>query len=432
MRRIAPIIVSLAIIVCAGCGGGGGGGSAITNTTASVIAIDCARQLAYVPLPDLNSNLHGQVAVVNLAVDPNTTDPRIATIDLGHFGFPQGAAVDPAQGLAMVISGSVLDTGFVDLIDENTNALTPDSPARFPAGSRPLATDGIVYNPITNSALVSMAGTPLTCPGPVATCTGMAIFDLASKTFGPLIQFDNPVDNFALDPVSAVALAPSDATDPIIGAIDLQHHAACTLNDSSLAALDADADGAGVDPSTGLWVIGNYESSKATIINLSGSTFSTMASGCSLNEANPPNSVNHDTQTGSPMPGVAVNPLTHQAFLTAPEDNQIALLNLPAAPLVQVVAGAVNSVNSTIPNSPDGDPFEAMDFPYSDTIDTCNDRVYLMNDTATFLVEIDLAAFAANPGAISTPLPAGNCAGTSTTLGCDNHNGVRFFPLPGA
>lgn len=432
MKRTCTAM-ALSAVLLAGCGGGGGGGgAAATNTSASVVAIDCARQMAYVPLPTLSSALHGQVAVINLAADPDTTDPRVTTIDLGHFGFPAAAAVSPSRRLVMVISGSVLDTGYLDLIDENSNKLTSDSPARFPTGSRPIATDGIVYNPVTNSALVSMTGTPLTCPGAVSTCTGMALFDLGSKSFGKLIQFNNPVDNFALDPTSGIALAPSDATDPVIGAIDSRQQTACTLDDASLAALDADADGAAVDPATGIWVIGNYESSQATIINLFGASFAASSGGCSLNETNAPNSLNYDTQTGSPMPGVAINPQTHEAVLTGPEDNQIALLKLPLASVAHVTDAPISSVNSTIPNTPDGDTFQAADFPYSDTIDTCNNRLYLLNDSATYLVEIDLATFAKDPGAIATPLPAGNCAGTTSSFACDNQNGVRFFPLPGA
>lgn len=131
------------------------------------------------------------------------------------------------------------------------------------------------------------------------------------------------------------------------------------------------------------------------------------------------------------MPGVAINPVTHQAVLTGRLDNQIVLLSLPKTRVKYLSDSDLSAVDASLPLEPDGAQFKAAITPYADSIDTCHNRAYIVNAAATFLAEVDLDQLQKNPSAISTALPAGNCAGTSTTLGCDNHNGVRFFPLPG-
>jgi hypothetical protein len=85
----------------------------------------------------------------------------------------------------------------------------------------------------------------------------------------------------------------------------------------------------------------------------------------------------------------------------------------------------------SLPVEPDGLAFEASIIPYADAIDTCHNLAYIVNQDETFMAEVDLTKLQKNPGAISTALPSGKCAGTSTTLSCNNQNGVRFFPLPG-
>jgi hypothetical protein len=90
----------------------------------------------------------------------------------------------------------------------------------------------------------------------------------------------------------------------------------------------------------------------------------------------------------------------------------------------------LSAVNTTLPLEPDGVEFKAAILPYSDAVDTCHNRVYIVNTNQTFLAEIDLDKLQEDPNVISTALPAGTCAGSSTTLNCDNLNGVRFFPLP--
>lgn len=439
MKRVCLMVAAVAV-VSAGCGGGGGGSAPpaplarfTSPTNASVAAIDCRRQRAYVPI-GLSRAPDAEVAVLDLSADPDTTDPRLATIDLGHGGSARGAAIAPKQGLALIISGSAAATGFLDEINESDNSLVAGSPFSFPTGGRPLISDGIVFDPRSDKALVSMTSTLATCPGGSTTaCTGMAKFDLATNSFGSLIQFDDSVDNFAFDPSAQISLAPSDPIAPVMYAVNANAAAACLLIDDSVLYLDGDAEGAAVDPNTGIWVVGNYTSTEATVINLSGAAFSGSTPPCFLNEAGSPpsNSVNFDPHAGEFLPGAAINPITHQAVLTGARDNQIALVSLPKKRVKVITEAALDSVNSSLPPAPDGSMFEAATLPYSASIDTCHNRVYILDDRETFLAEVDLDKLQHDPGAISTALPPGKCAGTSTTLGCDNGNGVRFFPMPG-
>jgi hypothetical protein len=53
-----------------------------------------------------------------------------------------------------------------------------------------------------------------------------------------------------------------------------------------------------------------------------------------------------------------------------------------------------------------------------------------IDDQPSFLVQIDLNAFADYPDGISNFLGTGPCANTSTPLNCNNFNGVVYFPLP--
>ena len=441
MKRAWLLVASMAVLG-AGCGGSSGSSTSLSPappaalanvTNASMEAIDCTRQRAYVPLPTGGAT-DAEVAALDLSGDPDTTDPRLTTIDLGHTGVARGAAIAPAPGLVLVISGRVAATGFLDEINESDNTLVAGSPFSFPTGSRPLVTDGIVFDPLHNSALVSMTSTPVTCPGGSTTdCTGMASFNLATNSFAPLIQFDTSVSNFGFDPRAQISLGPSDPVDPIPYAVNVAGNGACTLTDDSLISLNDDAEGAAGDPNTGIWVIGNFAGVITTVINLSGAAFSGTPPSCSLQEAGAPpsNSLNFDTGAGDFMPGVAINPVTHQAVLTGRLDNQIVLLSLPKTRVKYLSDSDLSAVDASLPLEPDGAQFKAAITPYANSIDTCHNRAYIVNAAATFLAEVDLDQLQKNPSAISTALPAGNCAGTSTTLGCDNHNGVRFFPLPG-
>jgi hypothetical protein len=427
-------------ILSAGCGGSSGSSpspaaSAVfaNATNASLEAIDCKRERAYVPIAP-SGVTDAEVAVLDLSVDPATTDPRIATIDLGHGGVARGAAIAPKQGLALIISGSAAGAGFLDQINESDNSLVTGSPFSFPPGGQPLTSDGIVFDSLNNNALVSMTSTPLTCPGGSTTaCTGMATFNLATNSFGTLIQFDTSVANFGFDPSAQIALGLSDPVDPIPYAINANGNAACTLTDESLTSLNGDPEGAAADPSTGIWVVGNFSNVLTSVINLSGATFSGTPPSCTLQEAGTPpsNSLNFDTRANDFLTGVSINPVTHQAVLTGKLDNQIALVSLPKTRSKFISLFDLSAVNTSLPLEPDGVQFQAAILPYSDSIDTCHNRAYIVNAAETFLAEVDLDKFQDAPNAIRTALPAGTCAGTSTRLSCDNLNGVRFFPLPG-
>lgn len=373
-----------------------------------------------------------QVAVLNLAVDPDTTNPLVKLIDLGHGGEARGSAIAAKQGLALIISGSVVANGFLDEINESDNSIVTGSPFSFPTGSRPLASDGIVFDPIHDSALVSMTSTPVTCPGGSGTaCTGMATFELATNSFNPLMQFNTSVSNFGFDPHALISIGPSDPVDPIPYSMNVMANAACTLTDDSMTILNGDAEGAAGDPATGIWVIGNFMNVMTSVVNLWGASFSGTPPSCTLNESGTPsNSINFDTGADDFLPGVAINPVTHEAVLSGVLDNTIALLSLPKTRVKFISESDFSAVNSVLPLEPDGVQFQASILPYSVAIDTCHNRAYIVNSDETFMAEVDLEKLEKAPGAIGTALPAGNCAGTSTTLGCDNKNGVRFFPLP--
>ncbi len=168
------------------------------------------------------------------------------------------------------------------------------------------------------------------------------------------------------------------------------------------------------------------------IANLNGSSFTGTPPSCSLQEGGtPPNSVTIDL--GADDSGVAVNPATHQAFMTGEGTPDVALVSLPKKTVTQIDSSMVSAVTSTLPNTPDGNSFEAEAFPYYTTVDVQHNRGYIVDDYSNYqwLAQVDLKVFQKNPSGISTVLPSGTC-GTSvaTTFGCDNGNGVVYFPLP--
>ena len=417
-----------------GCGGGGGGGiqpnQAIPATNSSIIAIDCKRQRAYIPLAFLNDNLHGQIAVLDLSVDPDLGDPLVTILDIGMVALPRASAVDIKTGTLLVLADNGVSTGSLLLIDEDTLAINPVS---LPAGSRPNGLSGIVVNEKDNTALVSMIDAP-DCANDLGGCTGQALFDLGSNTFEPLVVTFFAIDNFGWTPRNQVTVGTSDDIQPELFAPFVSSpQTLCVLNDNSVFSLNGDPDGMGVDPTTQIWVVGNFDTPFATIINLNRAEYTGLGTAdCALNEAGTlPNSVNLSTGVGNVgMPGVGVNPVTHKALLTADSSNQIALLRLPKTKVKQITASNVSSIHSQLPNDPEGDLFQAAEFPYGTTIDTCHNLGYVVDDFRTFLAQIDLTKLQKNPSRISTALPSGTCASAATTFQCDNGQGVRFFPLP--
>ena len=404
-------------------------GAATDATGSSLIAVDCKRQRAYVPLPDLNNNLHGQVAELDLSVNPDKKNPLIKILDIGEIALPRSATVDIETGTVLVLLDNVMDTGVLLLINEANDSLAT---VPFPFGSRPSENSGAVINSSNGTALVSMSNVDGVCPTGFGGCTGQAVFDLTARTFGPLLLTLVDLDSFALVPSTEISLASSDPVTPGLFALDVPGNNACGLVDANLQSLNADPDGIAADPTTNIWVAGNFISPLASVINLNGAAFGADEPlDCFLNEGGtPPNSANFDTGAAAlGMPGVAINPVTHQAFMTAQGGNQIALLSLPKKPVTQLSASMLSSVSSTIPNGPDGLPFEPANFPYGTNVDSCHNLGYVINTDLTFLAQIALANFKNNAAAIGTALPAGTCAGVTTPFKCDNGKGVKFFQL---
>jgi hypothetical protein len=393
--------------------------------TAAVFAVDCTTQKGYVPLLFLGTDGDGEIAELDLSVDPDVTDPRVGTISTGIPDLPVSAAADPIHGEILVSSANQHKTGEMSVIQESDNSLVSNP---FPAGSAPGTSDGVVYDPQQNLSVVSMSDAPLSCPS-AGTCTGTALFDASSGEFTNFNRL-TITTNFAIDFESQVALYNSILITPDLNALDIPNNLACEFSDENLIGLAAEPDGAATDSSTGIWVMGNFMSSLATVINLSEGTFSPQPD-CMLNEGGTlPNSINFDTGTGVDMPGVAINSVTHQALLTADVAQQVALLSLPPEAVHQLSSSMVTGVQSSLPNDPSGNPWASAAFPYAVVPDGCHNLGYVLDQQRDYLAQIDLAQFQSNPAGIATALAAGHCAGTTTPFVCDNTKGVKFFPLP--
>jgi hypothetical protein len=173
---LMSIWMSLAI---AGCGNSNGSptreasGAATDATSSSLVAVDCKRQRAYVPLPDLNTDLHGQVAELDLKADPDKKNPLIKIIDIGQIALPRSATVDIKTGTVLVLVDNVLGTGTMFLIDESDDSL---SSFPFPLGSRPSENSGAVVDSKASTALVAMSDSAVDCGVGVGGCTGQATF----------------------------------------------------------------------------------------------------------------------------------------------------------------------------------------------------------------------------------------------------------------
>jgi hypothetical protein len=401
------------------------GCKAATPNTESLVAIDCSLNRGYVPLPILNSEVHGQIAVLNLSANPDKSNALLKVIDINMTALARGMAVDIQDGILLAAADNGSTTGSLLLINESSFKITA---VPFPTGSRPKETDGVVFDPLRSRALVSMTDAA-DCPTP-GTCTGAAVFNLSTRMFGPVLESEDTLSNFAVDFINNASLASSDAIDPLLVADNLQKSQACTLSDQNVVALDADPEGLAVDPTTHIWVAGNFNSPTASIINLNRASF-TSGPNCTLNESLPPNSINFNTGTGAlGMPGVVINPLTHEALLTSQSSNQLALLDLPTLPVTKLTSSRVSGVRSTIPNDPDGNPFLAATSPYGNTIDVCNNLGYVLEKPVNYLAQIGLTMLRKSPISISLPLPSGSCFGTTTSFKCGNGSGVKFFPLP--
>ncbi len=433
---LVGLFLAAACDPCPSCGG-----HATPTTTASptatptpvasasgsgLFALDATKQLAFVPLlfsPDPESR-NARVAVLDLSVNPNTTDPRKATVVLGHTGTPTGTALDAKDSLVIVVS-SDSGIGYVDLIDENTDALLTPTPITIPGNSQPGQTGQVLFDGDRGVAVLNVTdGT-----GCQTSCTGFLTFDPVAQTFGSLVSA-NYAETFAFNGNTQQILnASDDNSGGMTQVVDLMGTRTCSLSDINLG---DDQDGASFDVTTNLVVISN-EDGTATVLNLNGSMLSGQGADCTVTEGGTnPNSV---LLTGLPdlTAGSAVNSDTHQAFLIEDDSPGISLISMPSTPVTQIMESALSTVISSVPDDPNGCTWATQGDPYAVAVDTVHNLGYAANTAsngATFLVQVDLAAFQTNPTLIPTALPTGQCAGTQTTLGCNNNNGVVFFALP--
>jgi hypothetical protein len=423
--KIFGIAVLGSLLAVAGCGGDHHHGGTFVKVTppsktspgSGLFAVDCSRNRAYVPLDTLNGSGNGQVSVIDLSVDPDTTDPRVTVVALTHPDIPSGTALDNHNNLILVVSG-----GVVDVITESNNTLVAGSPFAIPGGSTVGDTGQILYNPTIKLAILNVET-------PVA---GFVTFDPVTHAFGTVIPA-NYAETFSLNSTTNVAMdASDDSPSTTIDAIDVANGRACVLTDTNLM---GDQDGASTDSATNITVISN-ENGTATVLNLNGSAFNpagVSTTPCTLDETNAPNSVLVSGLPGGTA-GSAVNGTTHQAFLIEDGSPGVTLIQLPSSPVSgQLVAGNLGTPSiSSIPNDPLGVAWGTQGDPYAVAIGECNNKGYAVDDTFHFLVQVDLPTLLNTPANISTALPAGACAGTtSTTFKCNNGAGTEFFPLPG-
>ena len=400
-------------------------------TNSSLVAVDPERRLAFVSRKHLGTvSGDGLVDVIDLKANPNRKDPRKTTIDLGHADLPIGVAFDLADRLLLVASGHNGSDGKLDIIRESNFQPVVGSPFAFPAGSDTGSVAQVIFDPVRKKAVVATITTGFSA-GRVATATtGFTLFDLTSKTFGPIIPAASS-DNFAFNALTNVVISPADALDPPIDAVDIANGAGCTSDpaDTNIQNQD-DSDGAAFDPASNVVVVGDDGSNEVTVVNLNGSTFANESTPpCTLVEAGTaPNSVNITTTLTHPA-GIAINLKTHQALLEASDGNGVALAQLPAKPVAQLDSSKAFLISQAdLPSDPNNDTADIEGFPYSAAIDSQRNLGY-GDATDTFLVQISLKKLKKNPSGISTALPSGNCKGTTTTFGCSNGAGVTFFPL---
>jgi len=401
-------------------------------TNSSLVAVDPVRRLAFVARKELGTvSGHGLVDVIDLKADPNRKDPRKTTIDLGHADLPRGVAVDVANGKLIVVSGHNGGDGQLDTIKETNFQPFPGSPFAFPAGSDTGTVAQVIFDPVRKKAVVATITTGSTSDHVANATTGFTVFDLTSKTFGPIIPAASS-DNFAFNAVTNVVISPADALDPPIDAVDIANGKGCTSDpaDTNLEN-QHDSDGAGFDPASNLVVVGDDSDHDVTVVNLNGSTFANESSPpCTLLEAGTtPNSVNITTTLFPNPAGIAINLKNHQALIEQSGGTGVALAQLPAKPVAQIDSTKAFLISEALlPKDPNNANADIEGFPYSAAIDPKRNLGYGdANDT--FLAQISLKKLKMNPSGISTALPSGNCKGTTTTFGCSNGAGVTYFPL---
>jgi hypothetical protein len=396
----------------------------------SVVAVNCQTQKAWVALDDTGGpNGDGKVAEIDLTVNPDTTNPVVATIDLGNNDIPVGAAVT-SGGQVLVVGGGAEgllgSEGRLYIFNQSDNSQIPGSPFSFPADSSTGDISGVLFDPIYNDAVISVCDV-FTCDGSANPQTGWTFFDLSANKFGPVLEAAEP-DSLSLSPSTQLVIAPADAINPLVDAGDKTH--SCTLSDENLIKNEGDADGSAADMTTNLFALGDFFNPTVVVLNLNGAAFSGSTASCTLDEGGTnPNSVNVNVfdATGDPADVVAINQVTHQVLAASDLGPDVGLISLPSAPVTQLT-GSLKFEASALPNEPNGNSFAAYVEPFTAAVDACKNQGLIVDDTNSFMARVDLATLQANPAKISTPLAAGTCTG-GFKVSCGNGNGVTFFPL---
>ena len=415
-------------------------------TSSSALAVDPVTELAFVPLLESPDPITGnsRLAVIDTTVDPDVSDAIVGMIVLTHPDDITSVAIDTTDHLLIVTSGGEGSGGWVDLIDESTHTLVDGSPFAMPPGVdvEQLFTNAgygqAVFDPLRNLVVISTLDDLIqdNCPG-AGDCTGFTTFDLATHSFTPVIQTIASYD-FSFDPQTNVAIPASlelSATRGVV--VDVANAISCRLNDSNLAEAPL---GIGIDPSTGLAVFGNDDGT-ATVLNLFGSSFvAENEPPCFLQVGGtPPNSI-QVPGLPSDSAAVAVNPVTHQAFLIEDDilgtefNDGISLLSLPQTAVTQITSEQIPApVTSTLPFDPFGFYWQTQSTPFQVAVDPVHNTAYAVGLFGYFMARIDLTALQNNPSGISVPPPmTTSCAGLPGSFGCNNQNGLVFYPLPPA
>jgi hypothetical protein len=289
----------------------------------------------------------------------------------------------------------------------------------------------VLYDATAHRAIVATCDTAF-CFSTGSPLTGFVTFNTISHAFGTIVPA-NYAEAFAFNDKSGVLIDASDSdNNGEIGGVELTKARACTLSDSNIG---GDNDGTSFDSSTNIAVISN-EATNATVINLNGSSFApSTGTPCTLNEGGtPPNSV---LVTGLPSAtaGSAVDAVNHWDFVISDGGPGMALLTLPTRPVANLVPGDITATSSNFPDDPLGALWRTAGDPYAVAVASCTalpHKGFAVNRTFTFLAEVDLQTLLSTPLVIPTAPPAGQCAGTASTVTkCNNLNGVVFFPLPG-
>jgi hypothetical protein len=449
--RLATLMVAsvaaLLTLSAIGCGNGNNSSAALGGTIVpgSSIAIDSARDFAYVP-NGFNSSGYGIVDVVNLAADPNKINPVKAIITLSHKDFPLATLYYAKKDLVLIVSGQSGAGGYLDVFNAKTLQPVAGSPFSYASGSQAgndgqigLVSGKLFNDPKDDFAIVNECDNAPCSSGYVG--TGFEAFDLNNLSGHSVTSQANYPEFMAANYQTGLVVDASDDDSPgQIGVFNSVTGAACVLSDSNL---ESDNDSAALDPATDIAVVSDGEinnsstTSDVTILNLNGGRFSGNTAPCTFTESGTtPNSVRLSAVGTTVLEGGVVNPRTHQAFLVGDSKPGLALISLPKKPVAQLTASMVSAVKATMPNDPTGTVSSPQAAPYWQTIDPSDNKAYVGLEDG-FLVRIDLATLAKHPSAISNPLPTTSKCGSSygvtgTTAGCSNSgNAVVFYPLSG-